>query len=108
MTQKVPRTYKSRRRTLATGLPHLAARLPRDFRSPTAINAFIGDLIVEVTAGRADARSAAVLGYLSQLIIQTLPLLRIEGSLTDTERAAAATAAIVSAIRGPARTSLAP
>ncbi len=67
-----------RRWTRESGLPHLAAQLPKDFRSPTAVNGFIYSLTVEVTAGRADSRTAAVLGYLTQLAIQTLPLLRIE------------------------------
>jgi len=69
---------RSHRRTRESGLPHLAAQLPKDFRSPTAVNGFIYSLTAEVTAGRADARTAAVLGYLTQLAIQTLPLLRIE------------------------------
>jgi hypothetical protein len=56
----------------------LAAQLPKDFRTPTAVNAFIYSLTAEVTAGRVDSRTATVLGYLSQLAIQTLPLLRIE------------------------------
>jgi hypothetical protein len=103
MTQKAPRPYRSRRRTRATGLPHLAARLPRDFRSPTAVNGFIGDLIVEFTAGRVDARSAAVLGYLGQLVIQTLPLLRQEGCLNGADRAAAATAAVLRAFKNVPR-----
>jgi hypothetical protein len=102
MTQTVPRPRRSRRRTLATGLPHLAARLPRDFRSASAINSFIGDLIVEVTAGRADARSAAILGYLLQLIIQTLPLVQREGWSTEPARATAAKAAILAAFETPA------
>jgi hypothetical protein len=95
--QHTPPNRRSRRRTRETGLPHLAACLPRDFRSPTAINGFLGDLIVEVTAGRVDSRRAAVLGYLGQLIIQTLPLLRQEHRITDAERAAAAQAAIFKA-----------
>ncbi|HKO05041.1 MAG TPA: hypothetical protein VJW51_09845 [Candidatus Acidoferrales bacterium] len=73
-----PRPRRSRRWTRETGLPHLAAQLPKDFRSPTAVNGFIYSLTAEVTAGRVDSRTAAVLGYLTQLAIQTLPLLRIE------------------------------
>ena len=69
---------RSRRFTRESGFPLLAAQLPQDFRSPTAVNAFIYSLTVEVTAGRVDSRAAAVLGYLTQLAIQTLPLLRIE------------------------------
>jgi len=65
----------SRRRTGPEGLPYLAAKLPPDFASPAHINEFIYNLSVEVVAGRVDSRRAAVLGYLSQLGIQTLPLL---------------------------------
>jgi hypothetical protein len=75
---KQPRQCRPRHRTRESGLPQLAAQLPKDFRSPTAVNAFIYSLTVEFTAGRVDSRKAAVLGYLSQLAIQTLPLLRIE------------------------------
>src|SRR5208282_3314078 len=75
---KQPRQPRSRRWTRESGLPHLAAQLPKDFRSPTAVNAFIYSLTAEVTAGRVEPRTAAVLGYLTQLAIQTLPLLRIE------------------------------
>ena len=80
MTQspKQPRPRSSRRWTRESGLSHLAAQLPKDFRSPTAVNAFIYSLTAEVTAGRVDSRTAAVLGYLTQLAIQTLPLLRSE------------------------------
>jgi len=78
---KQPRERSSRRRTSASALPQLAAQLPKDFRSPTAVNAFIYSLTVEFTAGRVDSRKAAVLGYLSQLAIQTLPLLRIEDDI---------------------------
>lgn len=87
MTQspKQPRPYRSRRRTRQSGLPHLAAQLPKDFRSPTAVNGFIYSLTVEFTAGRVDPRTAAVLGYLSQLAIQTLPLIRIEDGPNDRE-----------------------
>ena len=73
-----PKPRSSRRWTRNSGLSHLAARLPTDFRSPTAVNAFIYSLTAEVTAGRVDSRTAAVLGYLTQLAIQRLPLLRIE------------------------------
>jgi len=73
-----PKPPRSRRWTRPSGLPHLAAQLPKDFRSPSAVNSFIYSLAVEVTAGRVESRTAAVLGYLSQLAIQTLPLLRIE------------------------------
>jgi hypothetical protein len=73
-----PRTRRSRRWTRESGLPHLAAQLPKDFRSPTAVNAFIYSLTAEVTAGRVESRTATILGYLTQLAIQTLPLLRIE------------------------------
>jgi hypothetical protein len=69
---------RSRRWVRQDGFPHLAAQLPKDFRSPTTVNAFIYSLTAEVTAGRVDSRTAAILGYLSQLAIQTLPLLRIE------------------------------
>ena len=72
---------RSRRFTRESGLPHLAAQLPKDFRSPSAVNGFIYSLTVEVAAGRIESRTAAVLGYLTQLAIQTLPLLRIEGGL---------------------------
>ena len=75
---KQPRKPRSRRWTRESGLPHLAAQLPKDFRSPTAVNGFIYSLTAEVTVGRVDSRTAAVLGYLAQLAIQTLPLLRIE------------------------------
>jgi hypothetical protein len=73
-----PRPSRSRRWARESGLPHLAAQLPKDFRSPTAVNGFIYSLTAEVTAGRVESRTAAILGYLSQLAIQTLPLLRIE------------------------------
>jgi len=75
---KQPRQRPPRRWTRKSGLPQLAAQLPKDFRSPTAVNAFIYSLTAEVTAGRVEPRTAAVLGYLTQLAIQTLPLLRIE------------------------------
>ena len=77
-TAAQPRPRRSRRWTRESGLPHLAAQLPKDFRSPTAVNGFIYSLTAEVSAGRVDARTAAVLGYLTQLAIQTLPLLRSE------------------------------
>ena len=73
-----PKPRRSRRWISEAGLPGLAAQLPKDFRSPTAVNGFIYSLTAEVTVGRADSRTAAVLGYLTQLAIQTLPLLRIE------------------------------
>jgi hypothetical protein len=68
-----PKGRSSRRRTPESGLPQLAARLPENFRSPAAVNDFIYSLVVEVTAGRVDSRRATVLGYLSQLAIQTYP-----------------------------------
>ena len=83
MTHETPKKRyqpRSRRLTTENGLPHLAAQLPPDFRSPTNVNAFIYSLTVEATAGRVDSRRAAILGYLSQLAIQTLPLLRIEST----------------------------
>jgi len=88
MTQspKQPRQRRSRRWTRESGLPHLAAQLPADFRTPTAVNGFIYSLAVEVTAGRADSRTAAVLGYLSQLALQTLPMLRAEAEPDGAER----------------------
>ena len=80
MTQPPKRNpqRRSRRWTRQSGLPCLALKFPRDFRSPTAVNAFIHGLTWEVIAGRVEPRTAAILGYLSQLAIQTLPLLRIE------------------------------
>jgi len=78
---------RSRRLTRENGLPYLSAQLPPDFRCPSHVNAFIYSLTTEVTAGRVEARTAAVLGYLSQLAIQTLPLLRIEAGLTNASRA---------------------
>src|SRR5271155_2539574 len=75
---------RSRRLTRRNGLPHLAAKLPPDFRCPTHVNAFIYDLAVEVAAGRVESRTAATLGYLSQLAIQTLPLIRLESDPDDT------------------------
>jgi len=83
MTQPSPKqrpARRSRRHTHASGLPLLAAQLPPDFRSATAVNGFIYSLTVEATAGRVEPRTAAVLGYLTQLAIQTLPQLRIEST----------------------------
>jgi hypothetical protein len=87
MTQspKQPCPRSSRRWTRQSGLPSLAAQLPKDFRSPSAVNGFIYSLTVEVTAGRVESRTAAILGYLSQLAIQTLPLLRSESEPTGAE-----------------------
>jgi len=73
---------RSRRRMGKNGLPHLASQLPKDFRSATNVNAFVYSLTVEVTAGRVEARTAAVLGYLTQLAIQTLPHIEREAQLT--------------------------
>jgi hypothetical protein len=86
MTQQPPKKRyqpRSRRLTSHNGLPYLASQLPPDFRCPTHVNAFIYSLSVEVTAGRVESRTAAVLGYLSQLAIQTLPLLRLESDPAD-------------------------
>jgi len=86
MTQQTPKKRyqsRSRRLTRQNGLPYLASQLPPDFRCPTHVNAFIYSLSVEVTAGRIESRTAAGLGYLSQLAIQTLPLLRLESDLVD-------------------------
>jgi hypothetical protein len=69
----------------ASGLPHLAAQLPPNFRSPSAVNSFIYSLAEEVTAGRLERHTAAVLGYLAQLAIQTLPLLRLESGPAPAE-----------------------
>jgi len=81
-TQK--RSQRGTRRWItANALPRLAAQLPPDFRCPSHVNAFIYSLTTEVTAGRVESRTAAVLGYLSQLAIQTLPLLRAESRLAD-------------------------
>ena len=82
-----PQAPRSRRRVGKNGLPFLAAQLPPDFRSPTNVNAFIYSLTTEVTAGRVKPRTAAVLGYLSQLAIQTLPLLRAESEPPASQRA---------------------
>ena len=80
MTQspKQPPQRRSRRWTHQYGFPYLAERFPPNFRSPSNVNGFIYSLSAEVTLGRIDARTAATLGYLAQLAIQTLPLLRIE------------------------------
>ena len=79
--QSSPR--RSRRWTSQTGFPQLAAALPPNFECAGAVNGFIYSLTAEVTAGRVDSRTAAVLGYLSQLAIQTLPLLRAESEPPD-------------------------
>jgi len=76
-----PKGRSPRRWTRDLGLTHLAAQLPPDFRCPTHVNAFIYSLVAELTAGRVKRRTAAVLGYLSQLALQTLPLLRAEHAL---------------------------
>jgi hypothetical protein len=73
-----PKGRSSRRRTREGGLPKLAARLPENFRSSAAINDFIYSIVVEFTAGRVDSRRATVLGYLSQLAIQTYPQIERE------------------------------
>lgn len=75
---KKPYQRRSRRRTREDGLPYLAAQLPPDFACPSHVNAFIYSVATEVVAGRVDSRRAAVLGYLSQLAIQTSPMLRKE------------------------------
>jgi len=69
---------RSRRVTRENGLPYLAAQLPKNFRTAAAINGFIYSLAVEVTAGRVESRRGALLGYLTQLALQTLPQLRFE------------------------------
>ncbi len=43
-----------------------------DFRTAAAINAALGNLFVQLADGRIDPRRAAVLGYLGQLLHQTL------------------------------------
>ena len=73
-----PKPRRSRRLVSPGGFSQLALALPPDFQSPTAVNSFIYSLAVEVVAGRVDSRSAAVLGYLSQLALQTLPYLIAE------------------------------
>ena len=82
-TSKQPPQRRSRRWTHQYGFPYLAERFPPNFRSPSHVNAFIYSLSAEVTLGRLDARTAATLGYLAQLAIQTLPLLRIESGPRD-------------------------
>ena len=74
---------RSRHHTRPSGLPYLASKLPSDFRTPVAVNGFIYNLAVEVTAGRVESRTAAILGYLSQLAIQTLPLLKKDHEFDD-------------------------
>ena len=81
-----PPQRRSRRRTGPSGFPHLAKQLPPDFRSPSAVNGFIYSLAREVTAGRVESRTAAILGYLSQLALQTLPLLRAESEPSGVDR----------------------
>jgi len=85
MTQspKQPPQRRSSRWTHQYGFPYLAERFPPNFRSPSNVNASTYSLSSEVTLGRLDARTAATLGYLAQLAIQTLPLLRIESGPRD-------------------------
>jgi len=84
MTQspKQPRQRRTRRWTREGGLPYLLAEFPDDFSSATAVNNFIYTFSAEIIVGRLETRTATVLGYLAQLAIQTLPLLRIEAELT--------------------------
>src|SRR5208282_4133138 len=49
-----------------------------DFCTAKAVNRTAGKLLEALLAGRIPARHAAIAGYLCQLIIQTLPQLRIE------------------------------
>jgi hypothetical protein len=49
-----------------------------DFSNAKAVNRTAGKLLEALLAGRIPARQAAIAGYLCQLIIQTLPQLRIE------------------------------
>jgi len=49
-----------------------------DFQSAQAVNRTMGKLLEAFLAGRIPARHTAVAGYLCQLLIQTLPLLRAE------------------------------
>jgi len=85
MTQvpKQPPQRRSRRWTHQYGFPYLAERFPQNFRTPTNVNAFIYSLAAEVTLGRLDPRTAATLGYLTQLAVQTLPLLSLESGPRD-------------------------
>jgi hypothetical protein len=50
----------------------------RDFRSHAAVNHALGKLFTLLADGRLDTRRAAVLGYLAQLMEQTLRGLRLE------------------------------
>jgi hypothetical protein len=72
------RSRHSRRRIATSGFPQLAAELPPHFYEAANINGFIHSLTAEVIAGRLDRPTAAVLGYLSQLAIQTLPMLHLD------------------------------
>lgn len=58
-----------------TPLEPLAAEILgpiRDFRTAAAINAALGNMFVQLADGRLDARRAAVLTYMAQLMHQTL------------------------------------
>jgi hypothetical protein len=85
-----PKTARIRRRVGRNGLPFLAAQLPPDFRSVGNVNAFIYSLTVETTAGRVKPRLAAILGYLSQLALQTFPYFEREEQLAIARREAEA------------------
>jgi hypothetical protein len=67
-------------------LQPLTLSIPRDFRSAAAINHFIGKLVIEVSHDRVDTRKAAVLGYLCQLLLQSVTGLRRE-SWNDPQKA---------------------
>jgi len=57
-----------------------------DFRTAEAVNRTTGKLLETFLGGRIPLRHAAVAGYLCQLLIQTLPQLRIESTPEGGER----------------------
>ena len=81
MTNSTKQPRRSRRRISNSGFPQLAAELPPNFFEATYINGFIHLLTSEVIAGRLDRPTAATLGYLSQLALQTIPMLQHEAML---------------------------
>jgi len=65
------------RHQLAESLAELTAH-PTDFSSAAAINRFLANLLARAAHGLIPRRDAALQGYLCQLLLNTLPALRLE------------------------------
>ena len=68
---------QDQRRRSADALAEMTASI-EDFTTAAAVNRFLGTLLKMMARGLIPRRDAAVLGYLCQLLLNTLPALRRE------------------------------